>query len=269
MNNTRGVALVTGGGSGLGLAIARELGAAGWSVGLVGRSERRLAQAAADLGAGGCRAAYAAADVREDTALATAVAGLEAELGPIDVAVHAAGVMSAIGPVWEQDEAAWRADLDTSALGAFLVVRNVAPGMIARRRGRLVLIASGVAARASPYRAAYAAGKAALLCLTEALAAELAPFEVAVVAIAPGFVETDMTARMVGTPWFANLAESPAIPAEDTARLVGRIAAGEADPLSGRLLHPFDDLDALLARADEIVNDELYVARVRRLEPLP
>ena len=260
------VAVVTGGGSGLGLSMAYELARNGHAVGLVGRSQERLDRARSQLEAEGFTCAVAPGDVRSAAELGEAIGAIESALGPADVAVHAAGVMVALGPLWEADERAWRADFDTSIVGGFLLAQRVLPSMVSRRRGRLIVVLSGVAFRPSPYRTGYAAGKAALMNLVESLASELEPHSVRAFAVAPGFADTDMTRSMANSPWSRELDHSEVVPAGRSAELVARIAAGDADLLSGRLLHALDDLDEMLAHLQEIADAELYVPRVRRLE---
>ena len=187
-------------------------------------------------------------DVRDEDAVDTIVSRVESELGPIDVVVHAAGVCAALGPTWEVDGAQWRADVDTSLVGAYLLVRRVVPGMIARGRGRVIALNSYAAVRSAPHQSAYAAGKAALASLIESLDAELDGTGVRAFSVTPGLVWTEMTTAMAETPWFSALAERrDALPPERVAALVTRIARGDADPLSGRFLHALDDLDDLLA----------------------
>lgn len=264
------VALVTGGGSGVGLGIARALGTvAGHAVAVVGRSATRLDAAVEILRGDGVDSMAAfPADVRDHGTVHALVEAVERELGPIDVAIHAAGTSIALGPTWEVDPSDWREDVDTSLVGAHSLIHGVVPGMIDRGHGRLIALNSYAAVRPAPYQSAYAAGKAALASLVGSLDAELAGTGVRAFSVTPGFVRTEMTAAMARTPWFAQLADrDDALPAERVASLVTRIARGDADPLSGRFLHALDDLDDLLARVCEIDGDDLYVPRLRRLQP--
>lgn len=218
-------ALVTGGTRGVGRAIAEGLRAAGADVHTFSRS-------------GG-------ADVTNREAVELAVA----RLGVVDLLVNNAGTLDAIGPTWEVDPEAWRRDLETSALGAFHCSRSVLPGMIERERGRIVNISSGAGTRPYPHGSGYAAGKAALLSLTEALAAETKEHGLAVFAITPGFVWTEMTERLRDAPGRApDIAGADPVEPARAAELVVRLASGEADALSGRFIHVRDDLDALLSR---------------------
>ena len=131
----------------------------------------------------------------------------------------------------------------------------------------MIALNSYAAVRPAPYQSGYAAGKAALASLVDSLDRELAGTGVHAFSVTPGFVLTEMTAAMARTPWFSSLCErDDALPAERVAGLVTRIALGDADPLSGRLLHALDDLDDLLARVHEIEREDLYAPRLRRLQ---
>jgi NADP-dependent 3-hydroxy acid dehydrogenase YdfG len=264
----RPVALISGGGSGVGVEITRALGTDGHAVAIVGRSHERLEAARKSLRDDVVNLVTHQGDVCDEDAVDTIVSRVESELGPIEVVVHAAGVCAALGPTWEADGAQWRADVDTSLVGAYLLVRRVVPGMIARGQGRVIALNSYAAVRPAPHQSAYAAGKAALASLIESLDAELDGTGVRAFSVTPGFVWTEMTTAMAATPWFSALAERrDALPPERVAVLVARIARGDADPLSGRFLHALDDLDDLLAHVTEIGRDELYAPRLRRLQP--
>jgi NAD(P)-dependent dehydrogenase (short-subunit alcohol dehydrogenase family) len=143
--------------------------------------------------------------------------------------------------------------------------------MVARRTGRIVNVASNVAVRPSPFQSAYAAAKAGVLSLTEALAAAGVEHGISVFAVSPGYVLTEMTRRMhaaaEGKPWAGRLASGQPLEAERAGRLVARLASGEADALSGRYFHVLDDLDELLRRSDEVVARDLNVPRLRTLSP--
>jgi NAD(P)-dependent dehydrogenase (short-subunit alcohol dehydrogenase family) len=216
-------ALVTGGRRGVGQAIAQALEGAGAEVRTISRSE------GVDV------------TVREAVELAG--------IGSIDLLVNNAGTLDAIGPVWAVDPEAWRRDLETSVLGAFHCSRAVLPGMIERGCGRIVNVSSGAATRPYPYGSGYAAGKAALLSFTESLAAEVKEHGLAVFAITPGFVWTEMTERLRDAPGPApDISGADPVEPARAGELVVRLATGEADALSGRFIHVRDDLDELLSR---------------------
>jgi 3-oxoacyl-[acyl-carrier protein] reductase len=268
VTDSRPVALITGGGSGVGIEITRTLGADGYVIAIVGRSTERLEAARESLHAEVAEVSIQRGDVRNEAEIDTIVGAVERDLGPIDVVVHAAGVCTALGPTWEVATADWRADVETSLVGALVVFRRTIPGMVARGRGRVIALNSYAAVRPAPHQSAYAAGKAGLVSLVESLDEELHGTGVRAFSVTPGFVWTEMTSAMAETSWFSSLAErNDALPPRRVAALVSRIARGDADALSGRFLHALDDVDDLLARTGEIDADDLYVPRLRRLRP--
>jgi 3-oxoacyl-[acyl-carrier protein] reductase len=184
------VALVTGGSRGIGLAIATELAAAGAKVAVVGRDEARAVQAAAGLPGEGHRG-YGA-DVSDAEAGAALVKRVEDEMGSLDVLVNNAGLTrdNVLMRIRDDD---WDAVLDTNLKGAFVLIRAASRGMMKRRQGRIVNITSVVGIMGNKGQANYAASKAGLIGLTKSVAKELASRNVLVNAVAPGYIETDMT----------------------------------------------------------------------------
>ena len=263
------VALVTGASRGIGRAAALALAEDGFRVALLARSAAALRETRELVEKRGGTAIDLVADVTDTSAVDEAVPKIRSQLGPVDVLVNNAGSLRALGPLWEVRPEDWWADVTTSLAGAYNLTRAVVPGMIARGRGRIINVTSYAALRPAPYQAGYAAGKAALAALTEALAASLADQGIAVFSVAPGFTATEMTRQLTesdaGRRWFPDEAQREPLHAESTAELIARLANGSADALSGRLLHTLDDLDVLLERIDEIRRDDLYVARLRRL----
>jgi 3-oxoacyl-[acyl-carrier protein] reductase len=189
------VALVTGGSRGIGLAIARELAEAGAKVAVVGRDAGRAEAAAAGLAGEGHRG-YAC-DVADAAAAAALVKQVEEEMGGVDVLVNNAGVTRDNLLVRIKDDD-WDAVLDTNLRGAFVLIRAVARGMMKRRAGRIVNVSSVVGITGNVGQANYAASKAGLIGLTKAVAKELASRGVLVNAVAPGYIETDMTSELPG-----------------------------------------------------------------------
>ena len=257
------VALVTGGGRGLGEAITGRLAADGWQVAVAARSADQLRRVAADTGA-----LPVALDVTDAGAVRAAVAHVEAELGTVELLVNNAGLAGETGPTWEQGEAAWWHVFEVNVLGAFLCTRAVLPGMLERGSGRIVNLASNAAFYAmdasydGPFLSAYMSSKAAVVRLTDALAAELRGTGVAVFAISPGMVKTAMT-----EPVFAELWDNPEVwtPPERTADLVAFIASGALDPLSGRYIHAVtDDWESMPERVEEIRAADLNALRLTR-----
>lgn len=220
------VALVTGGSRGIGRAIAGGLYGAGAKVAILGRDEAKATAAAAALGvnARGFRGdVAAAADVEQ------ALEAVERDLGAVDVLVNNAGITkdNLLFRIGVDD---WDAVLDANLKGAFLLTKLAARGMIKRRWGRIVNIASVVGLIGNKGQANYAASKAGLIGFTKAVARELASRNVLVNAVAPGYIDTEMT-RAISDE--AKQALQAAIP-------LGRLGSG-AD-IAGAVLFLASDL---------------------------
>ena len=187
------VALVTGASSGIGRHLALLLAAAGAKVALAARRSDLLTEATLEIEAEGGIAVPIVLDVTNSDSIAAAVAETERALGPLSLLVNNAGVTIA-KPVLEHTEADWDQVLDTNLKGAWLITREFAAHLVARGRpGRVVNIASILAERAIPQGPSYCAAKAGLVHLTHVLAMELARYGILVNALAPGFIETDLT----------------------------------------------------------------------------
>jgi len=268
------VAVITGAARGIGRAIAEAFVAAGARVCLVDCLEDELAATAAELRAGGADVLALVADVTDAGRVAELPALTEAGLGPAEVLVNNAGTFSYIGPIWEADPERWFRDTRVSLLGSFLCVRAFVPGMVVRRRGRVInVVSSGGVGDPHAYSTSYACAKTALMRLTEGLARETAAHGVQVFALAPPAVLTEMT-RFIATdpggqrwrPGFERILEGDH-PPELVARMAVALASGEADVLSGRYILATASLDELLARAQEIVDGDLLTLRIRTLPP--
>jgi len=199
-------AIVTGGGRGIGAAIAQALTGAGVRVSVFARSHAGIAAAV--------RSGAAELAVRGDVACEADVANLVAEherqLGPCDLLVNNAGILVR-GPVERLAPADFRRVLEVNLTGAFLCARAVIPGMKARRRGRIVNLASISATVGTPQGSAYNASKWGLLGLTKCLAEELRPHGLQAFAVSPGSTDTEMLRQ---TPF------EPEVEPEEVARVV-------------------------------------------------
>jgi NAD(P)-dependent dehydrogenase (short-subunit alcohol dehydrogenase family) len=270
--NLRGqVALVTGGGRGLGPVIARELAAVGAAVAVIARSESQLTNTVASIAAAGGRATAVPADVTDRAAVDAAVAEVERRLGPVDLLVNNAGQARGLGELWRVDPDDWWRDVEVNLRGPFLGARAVLPGMLARGHGRIVNVTSGIGGVPGPGLSGYVISKAALMRLTDSLAAEVAGSGVAVFAVSPGVVRTSMNDHLLASPvagrwypWFPKVFEEGRDePPEVLARLIVTLASGRADVLSGRFFSTRSNLDDLVSRAEEIGREDLHTLRLR------
>lgn len=229
------VALVTGSTRGIGRAIAQGLHDAGARVAVCGRDLSRAQAVAAELGDG---ARGFAADVADVASVQALVADVEKAFGQLDILVNNAGLTRDNLMLRLKDED-WDAVIDANLRGAFVATRAATRGMMKRRWGRVINIASIVGITGNKGQANYAASKAGLIGLTKSVAKELASRNILVNVVAPGFIDTDMTAAM--TPE-ARAAMAAAIPLErlgtpaDVAGAVVFLASDAAGYITGQVL---------------------------------
>jgi 3-oxoacyl-[acyl-carrier protein] reductase len=219
--------LVTGGNRGIGLAIARRLAADGDAVTVTSRS-----------GAEVPGLTVAQCDVRDAAAVDAAFAAAEAEHGPVEVAVANAGITrDQLLALMSEDD--FGAVIDTNLTGAYRVARRAVRGMLKMRRGRIIFISSVVGLLGSGGQANYAASKAGLIGLARSLARELGTRNITVNVVAPGFVDTDMTAALADDKKAAILAGVPLrryASADEVAAAVAFLASADAAYITGAVL---------------------------------
>jgi NAD(P)-dependent dehydrogenase (short-subunit alcohol dehydrogenase family) len=198
---------------------------------------------------------------------------VEEELGPTDLLVTNAGAFYAIGPSWEVDPETWWADVTINLLGVFLCCREVVPGMVARKTGRVITLIGGGTDRPLLYGSAYAASKTAVMRFTENLAVEVKEYGVKVLALRPGFVRTTMSEHQLageGRRWLPDTAqrfeEGKNVPAKMAGDLAVEFASGRFDALTGRYIRVNDykgvHLDEVEAQIPEILEKDLRTLRM-------
>jgi NAD(P)-dependent dehydrogenase (short-subunit alcohol dehydrogenase family) len=193
------VAVVTGASKGLGKEMAKALAEAGATVALVARSGGLLEGVRAEITAQGGKAYAFVADVSADAAVAAAAAAIRAQLGAPDILINNAGI-NIRRPIHEYTLEEWRQVMSTNVDGPFFCTRAFVPGMIEKRFGRIVNVASTMAHVSLPHRTAYSGSKFAVLGITKALALELAPYNITANAISPGPFDTEINRALMHDP---------------------------------------------------------------------
>jgi NAD(P)-dependent dehydrogenase (short-subunit alcohol dehydrogenase family) len=264
-------AIVTGSGRGIGRAIALQLARAGAAVAVTARTRSEIEETADMIrGEGGCAIAVAA-DVTSPSEIGALADTANHLLGPVTLLVNNAAHTSNAARLWEADADEWWRCIEVNLRGPFVCIRAVLPAMLERGEGRIINISSRSAGIASPGRSEYASSKAALVRLTDTLAAELEGSGVSVFAVHPGRVPTAASIRFlaseVGQQWMetagATLCAMEA-PPERCAELCELLASGVADGLSGCFLSVFDDVADLARRSEEVRRDDSYMLRLKK-----
>ena len=236
-------AFVTGSTRGIGLAIARALYGAGAKVAIVGRDPERARAVARELGD---RATGVGCDVAVGEQVEAAVSAAEAALGPISLLVNNAG-LTRDNILLRLSDSDWDQVLDANLKGAFHTTRAVIKGMMKRRAGRIVNVSSIVGIIGNKGQSNYAASKAGLIGFTKSIAKEYASRGILVNCIAPGFIETDMTA---------------ALPEAAKATLLEGIALGRLgrpDDVAGAVLFLASDLAGYITGQVLVVDGGLVI----------
>jgi 3-hydroxybutyrate dehydrogenase len=267
------VAVVTGAGRGIGAATARALAEAGLDVVLAARTREQVEQQTAELAARGRRVKAVVCDVTSEASV-EALCREAAELGPVGVLVNNAGAAGSM-PLARTSLEDWNRLLAVNATGAFLCTRAFLPGMLERKWGRLVNVASTAGLVGAKYLAAYTAAKHALVGLTRSVAAEVAGTGVTANAVCPGYVDTDMTVETVSrivaktgrtrdealAAALASAGQSRLISADEVAAAVVALALGaEGAPPNGEAL-VLDGGNSMEARFTIVNPEELGAPR--------
>jgi len=189
------IAVVTGAGRGIGRAIALKFAAEGADVVCISRTQENSDKVPAEIRALGRKAWAFAVDVADAAAVSTAAEKILTEAGKVDILVNNAGV-TRDGLLMRMSDADWDMVLDTNLKGAFLVTKAFSRAMIRARAGRIINVSSVIGLIGNAGQCNYAASKAGLIGFTQSVAKELASRGITVNAIAPGFIETDMTSEL-------------------------------------------------------------------------
>jgi 3-oxoacyl-[acyl-carrier protein] reductase len=239
MSFSQRVAFVTGASQGIGRTCALRLAKDGVAVALAARSEEKLKELVTEITGAGGKASAFVLDVAEEEQVKPAIKAAIAQFGKIDILVNNAGI-TRDQLVMRMKRADWDAVLQTNLTSAYLCIQNVIPSMLKQRWGRIINISSVFGQMGQAGQANYAASKAGLIGLTMAIAREVGSRNITCNAIAPGFIETAMTAVLseelkqsavkqiplgrVGTP-------------EDVASAVAFLASDEASYITGHVLN--------------------------------
>lgn len=233
------VALVTGASRGIGAEVARRLAAEGASVAInYAGSEAAAAEVAAACREAGCTAAVFRADVSDPEAADRLVTEAAAQLGGLDIVVNNAGI-TRDGPLVRMSDANWNDVIATNLTGAFSVTRSAARFMMKARSGSIVNVSSVIGLVGNAGQVNYAAAKAGLIGLTKSVARELATRNVRCNAVAPGFIETDMTASLsepVREAASAQIAMRRFGSAADVAAVVAFLASDDSSYVTGQVI---------------------------------
>jgi NAD(P)-dependent dehydrogenase (short-subunit alcohol dehydrogenase family) len=267
-------AVITGAGRGIGKRLAMGFANAGIKVGLIARTERELDATRLEIKQSGGEVFAAKADVRVWSEISGAIHNLTRKFhshgAEVDVLIAAAAVQGEIGPFAESDPKQWTTLLDTNILGVMHSLRAVLPGMIDRRRGKIIVVTGGGSEAPRPNFAGYAVSKTAIVRLVETVAGEVRDFNIQINCFSPGGAYTSMTDDILAAGDRAGAME---IERAEKVRLTGGIAAEKqiqfalflaserSNHITGKLVHVSDDLKKL-----EQANMTPDVLTLRRLK---
>jgi 3-oxoacyl-[acyl-carrier protein] reductase len=209
MADLRGrIALVTGASQGIGRACALELARAGATVALAARNQAKLAEVAAEITAAGGQGAAFTLDVASEASIKAGAKAVLEQFGKVEILVNNAGI-TRDGLMMRMKRADWDDVVGTNLTGAFLLTQALLPPMLRNRWGRIINISSVVGRTGQAGQVNYASSKAGLIGLTRSLAREVASRAITVNAVAPGYIETPMTAVLDEKQRVAMMAQIP------------------------------------------------------------
>jgi 3-oxoacyl-[acyl-carrier protein] reductase len=232
------IALVTGASQGIGRACALELARAGATVALAARNETKLAKVAAEIEAAGGQAAIFGLDVSSEESIKAGAKAVLERFGKVEILINNAGI-TRDGLMMMMKRADWDDVLGTNLTGAFLLTQAVLRPMLKNRWGRIINISSVVGRTGQAGQVNYAASKAGLIGLTRSMAREVASRGITVNAVAPGYIETPMTAVLdekLRTAMLTSIPLGRAGTDADIAQSVGFLASEAAGYITGHVL---------------------------------
>ena len=259
--------LITGGGRGIGKRLAIGLAQMGARLGLIARSKAELDVAALEIEHAGGTSLRVRADVRDYEALLAATERIRVHFGSPDVLICSAAIQGPIAPLVETSAKEWMETLETNVGGVVNACRAVLPGMVERRRGKIIVLGGGGATRPRPYFSSYAASKAAVARLVESLAEEVRDHNIQVNCMSPGGTYTAMTDEILRAGDRAgerDLEEARrvrltgGVQPDRQIQLAAFLASERSNHISGKLVHVDDDWKRL---EKGTVHPELYTLR--------
>ncbi len=253
------LAVVTGGGRGIGREVARQLAGAGAEVVVTARTLAQLEETQKLIQKEGGKCHAYQMDVLNEEEIVSTFDQIEKAIGGVDLLVNNAGISGAKGHPWELSTEDWWRVMEINLRGPYVCSKAVIPGMIERKKGRIIMMGSNIAFFPFPTASAYSASKAGLVRLGDNLAVALKEHGISVFTISPGLVRTDMTKDIPDDVF----KDAEWTPIEKPGQLCVILASGVADVLTGRFIHAsMHDIHALIANGEEIVKNDLQTMRL-------